>query len=110
MLNARVVYLNAISVGVTLALFATSASASTTTYVRCDTYNLQCLKVHCDDETGHCSWANGYSDRYGAFMRAEYNGYFHSGGRWLCVRGDGCQASPEPPTDQTRPTAAPLAH
>ena len=105
MFNERVVYLKfAILAGVASAFFATSASASVTAYIRCDVFNVQCVHVRCNDETGHCSWVNGYSDRYGAFMRAEYEGYYHSNGRWLCIRGDGCRVSTEPPIDPTRPS------
>jgi hypothetical protein len=94
----------ALLAGVASAFFATSASASVTTYIRCDASNVQCVQVHCNDETGQCSWVYGYSDRYGAFMRAEYNGYRYSNGAWLCIRGNGCSASPVPPIDPTRPS------
>ena len=105
MFNARVAYLKfAISAGFASAFFVAPASASITSYIRCDVFNVQCVHVRCDDDTGRCTWVNGYSDRYGAFMRAEYDGYYHSYGRWLCVRGDGCRVSPEPPTDPTRPS------
>jgi hypothetical protein len=85
-----------ISAGLAAGLLATSASASVTTYIRCDRFNVSCLHVHCNDETRRCTWVNGYNDRYGDFMRAEYAGYFHSYGRWLCVRGPGCSGPDEP--------------
>ena len=105
MFNAGVVCLKlAIAAGVASAFFATSASASVTSYVRCDARNVSCVHVRCNDEAGQCSWVNGYSDRYGTVMRAEYNGYYDSAGRWLCVRGDGCRVSSAPPIDPTRPS------
>lgn len=89
-------------------LLATSASASINTYIRCDAFNVNCVRVRCNDKTGQCSWVNGYSDRYGAFMRAEADGYYHSYGRWLCVRGPACNGPDEPaaapPTNPTRPS------
>ncbi|HTW33447.1 MAG TPA: hypothetical protein VMD53_02430 [Rhizomicrobium sp.] len=94
----------AVSAGAVALLFAAPASASVTTYIRCDRFNVSCVHVHCNDQTGLCTRVNGYSDRYGAFMRAEYYGYYYSYGRWLCIRGDGCRISPEPPIDPTRPS------
>jgi hypothetical protein len=103
--NARAIFLKfVILAGAASAFFSTSASATVTSYIRCDAFNVQCVHVHCNDQTGRCSWANGYSDRYGDFMRAEYYGYDYSYGRWLCVRGDGCRVSSEPPIDPTRPS------
>jgi hypothetical protein len=92
----------AAAAGIAAIAFATSASASTTAYIRCDQFNVTCQRVWCDDETGSCRWTNGYSDRYGAFMRAEYPGYYYSDRRWICIRGNGCRVSPEPPIDPAR--------
>jgi len=98
----------AISAGVVAALYATSSPAAITSYIRCDAVNVQCVHVACNDETGRCRWTNGYSDRYGTFMRAVLAGYFQSNGRWLCVRGPLCREPDEvveaPPIDPTRPS------
>ncbi|HUO93285.1 MAG TPA: hypothetical protein VMU22_10200 [Rhizomicrobium sp.] len=98
----------ATAAGVAAALSASSSSAAITSYVRCDASNVRCVRVACNDETGKCRWANGYSDRYGSFMRAELAGYFRSDGRWLCVRGPRCNGPDEvvaaPPIDPTPPS------
>jgi hypothetical protein len=85
----------AISAGVVAVLFATSSPAAITSYIRCDLVNVQCVRVACNDETGRCGWANGYSARYGDFLRAVLAGYFQSNGRWLCVRGPLCREPDE---------------
>jgi hypothetical protein len=77
--------------GVTAIIFAAPASASITSYIRCDRVNVSCVHVRCNDQTGACTWVNGYSDRYGTYMRSEYLGYHLSYGRLLCVRGIGCR-------------------
>jgi hypothetical protein len=77
-------------IGVAAVALAAPASASITSYIRCDAVNVSCVHVRCNDQTGACSWVNGYSDRWGTFGRAEYLGYHRSYGRLLCVRGIGC--------------------
>ena len=84
-------------VGVAAVLFAAPASASITSYIRCDRFNVMCVHVRCNDQTGDCTWVNGYSDRFGDFMRAVYEGYHRSYGNWLCVRGVGCRNENIPP-------------
>ena len=85
----------AISAGAAAALYATASPAAITSYIRCDALNVQCVRVACNDETGRCTWANGYSARYGDFLRDVLAGYFQSNGRWLCVRGPLCREPDE---------------
>jgi hypothetical protein len=89
--------------GATAVLLAAPASASVTSYIRCDRFDVSCVRVACNDETGSCRWVNGYSDRYGAFMRAEYSGYYHTGESWLCIRGKGCRGDVPPAVSALAP-------
>jgi hypothetical protein len=82
--------------GAAAVLLAAPASASVTSYIRCDSVNVSCVHVRCNDDTGRCTWVNGYSDRWGTFGRADYLGYHRSYGRLLCVRGNGCRGDIPP--------------